>query len=385
MPGEDTLLPSASRLAGVEREAVARGLWNKISTREPQELAAYGIDSLSAFVAYAATHDPHEVRKPFTSWLVNTYAAGGFLLKDFEQAKSVLRSFRRWQGTLPQSARDLNTYSTLDAVSAALPLGEQAMTASKRKADRLEALAVRAETNFLMERGDGFVMAQPLTERAAKWWGRGTKWCTSADKDNRFAQHFRESPLTVLRWADGSKLQAWGAPGCHSQLRDEADLRPELDFLRDHFDDVRPVMMRLLETDGSLLRILPSDIIDTEMAITALRQTDSVIAAIPESLLDRNFFLAVVTENGEAMRHVPIEFQDRELRRAAVAQCGMALRWVRERLRDTETCLIAVRADPLAMRYVPEALRDTPSFADFPQPQNSTQENTLECFLFGMK
>ena len=45
----------------------------------------------------------------------------------------------------------------------------------------------------------------PLTERASKELGRGTKWCTSGDKDNAFNDYNDRGELYVWRDRNGSK------------------------------------------------------------------------------------------------------------------------------------------------------------------------------------
>ena len=46
----------------------------------------------------------------------------------------------------------------------------------------------------------------PKTEAAAKWFGKGTKWCTAADKDNMFDYYNKRGLLYIVFW-NGKKYQ----------------------------------------------------------------------------------------------------------------------------------------------------------------------------------
>ena len=417
MPDFSTALsppPSVSRLAGVEREAAARGLWEKISVREPKRLSALGIHDLKAFVAYASGYDPHDGRKPFTGWLVRTYAAGGFRLEDFATAEVVLRSFRKWQSRLLPLARDLNAYSKLSAVSAVVLAleakeSEGTPTTSARAADRLEAIAVRAETNFILERDDGFVIASPLTERASKWWGRGTKWCTSGDKDNAFADYSWHAPLIVMRWPDGRKLQVWACDDREEdtfdlpQLNDETDAYPNEDFIRERWDDIVPVLMSLLARHeavlglfppamrtrevcmisvgfhGIALRNVPEELRSQEICALALfgrlpssaeetwlsmaEQTNpytilNVLKFVPETLRDDEIYLAVFARYPGILPHMPPHLVTRETSLDAVRRCAWVMKNVQHEFMDTEICRIAVDKNPRILEFVPHKFMD---------------------------
>jgi hypothetical protein len=154
--------------------------------REPDSVIGETAESL---VLRFAKADP-SVNKSATQWLIQTFLAHGFLLEDLGKAHSTLTLFRRTRHRLPVEQRDLRYYSTLaDVWKAVGTFAAPELAPEGRAARRAERAAVRAESRILIERADGFTVAVPLTQRAAIWWGRGTRWCTAATQDNASMSH----------------------------------------------------------------------------------------------------------------------------------------------------------------------------------------------------
>jgi hypothetical protein len=138
--------------------------------------------------------------KTMTGWLVKQYSQGGLRLEDTGTANETLSMFRRYAPRLGHVQRDLGRYPHLAAVWEAV-IGfandeEQHLSGKAQKAlDRDKAYS---ESRILRQDEDGFTIAVPLTEFAAKWWGRGTRWCTAAEKNNQFWHYHRQAPLIVV-------------------------------------------------------------------------------------------------------------------------------------------------------------------------------------------
>jgi hypothetical protein len=126
--------------------------------------------------------------KTMTGWLVRQYAEGGLRLEDLGTASETLDIFQRYAPRLPNDKRDLGRYQSLAHVwEAVSPMAETERERSSGKAQKADDKArAYAESRILHQDKDGFTVAVPLTEFAAKWWGRGTRWCTAAKKHNRF-------------------------------------------------------------------------------------------------------------------------------------------------------------------------------------------------------
>jgi hypothetical protein len=132
-------------------------------------------------------------------------------LEDVANARETLAQFEdmKRNKTLPQGASsDLNTYSSLSAVEAALHGGKteiaQASDAEKLKAEK--------ESAFLYKDAEISVL-QPNTEFAACYWGQPTGWCTAwgnhlklglthqgryPTRTNQFDYHNNQDPMQVI-------------------------------------------------------------------------------------------------------------------------------------------------------------------------------------------
>jgi len=125
-----------------------------------------------------------------TAWLVRQYAEGSLRLEDLGTANDTLEMFQRYAPRLLEGKRDLGRHQNLaevwQAVIGHAQAEEQCLSGKAQKAlDRDKAYA---ESRILRQDPDGFTIAVPLTEFAARWWGKGTRWCTAAERDSDFSR-----------------------------------------------------------------------------------------------------------------------------------------------------------------------------------------------------
>ena len=172
-----------------------------------------GTDAANALFTRVRDADPTPTGS-CTQWMLRQAIAGHLNADDLDLARPRLEAFERYKRRLPDGQRDLGRFTTLDDVwSAVEPLVLANAATSARDAERRERAAVRAETDLLLNE-DKWLIAIPRTERAAIWWGRGTKWCTSADDRNKFETYNRHGPLTVFVRPDGKKFQFHARGAC---------------------------------------------------------------------------------------------------------------------------------------------------------------------------
>ncbi len=67
----------------------------------------------------------------------------------------------------------------------------------EREKDKLDEKQVKSETEYLYE-GKEIRIISPKTERSAKYYGRRTRWCTAADKDNQFENYTEDGNLYII-------------------------------------------------------------------------------------------------------------------------------------------------------------------------------------------
>ena len=307
-----------------------------------------------------------------TQWLIRLALDGKLPLEDLPKAKETLEAFLTYKRRLEPEDRDLGRHETLGSVWRAVePFVRENAVASTREEDRRKRAAARAESTILLEQ-DGWTVAIPRTERAAKWWGRGTRWCTAADRNNQFDNYNEDGPLVVIVRPDGAKFQWHGqSDQCMNAEDEEAapgrivrDLPERLTapqapgeteencLLRHGF---LVGMLRQSRRLGSLIaegRIVPG------AARTALTTFGILFDELPERLRSYDLCLEAVREDGEAIAHVPARLRTPALCLEAVRRSAEALGMLPERLRTYDLCLEAVRHHGDALFDVPKPLRD---------------------------
>ena len=317
-----------------------------------------------------------------TQWLIRLALAGKLPLEDLPKARETLEAFQTYKRRLPDDQRDLGRYDGLGAVWAAVdPFVLENAPVSGKDEERREREAVRAESAIVLER-DGWTVAIPRTERAACWWGRGTRWCTAAERNNMFGHYAKDGALMVFVRPDGAKFQFHAPSG---QFMDAADNGADADtvlsgllpLLADRTDDDVSAdaarrrwatILTLREVCGDECQriIMQADLGGDhqahhcrEAAVIALHEMGASLAAIPRSLRDRALCLDAVRRNGNSLAHVPEDLIDREMCDHALAQTVRALSHVPAPLIDYEMAFRTVSQWGPGIKFVPEGLIDT--------------------------
>jgi|GEM_PF-732021 len=354
------------------REAHARPLLQAFLAREHGPERAWADAGAPALFARFAEADP-TVGRPHLAWVLRLYLAGRLLAEDLYKVPETLQLFRRARRHLPPAARQLDTYADLPALwRAVVPF---AQVPSKRDRVAGERERARAESRFLFEDAE-LIVAVPRTEFAATWWGRGTRWCTAAERHNAFLRYDRTGPLVVFI-VRGAKFQ-FHAPSDSFQdaVDDSVDLlevlgpffsRLEaaglaglvfaLDPLARTPSEAGEEAVRSALIDWGLpLCCLPESHRDERWCQLAVERSADNLAHVPEPLRTRALCLQAVRQDGRALLHVPDALRDRTLCLTAL-QAGASLEHVPDVLRDRELCLEAMRR-PYMLDHVPHALRD---------------------------
>ena len=304
--------------------------------------------------------DPTQ-NKGMTAWLVGQYAQGSLRLEDLGTANETLTMFRRYAPRLTPTQRDLGRYPSLTAVWEAV-IGfahaeEQHLSGKAQKAlDRDKAYA---ESRILRQDPDGFTIAVPLTEFAAKWWGKGTRWCTAAENDNRFWQHHQQAPLIVMvipQLGLKGKFQLWSSNN-DTVLMDSTDTEVTKDVVAANWAHFKDLILHAVWANGLALRYVPASFHTVEMCSRAVAQIGEALRYVPETLRTDEMCRIAVAQDGLALSDVPQKLRTQEMCDMAVAQNASALAWTPYPLRTEEICRIAVTKRGWSLEWVPEHLR----------------------------
>jgi Domain of unknown function (DUF4116) len=364
-----------------------------ISQREPKSPEA----QLSAkdLILRFAENDPTD-GKSRTQWMVKTYIQDEqFKLEDLGRAHAALSAFERFKRKLPREQRELLRFKSLRELEVLVDpfvkaeerarLTRDLSTATGRELRRLEELKARDESIFLQEKTGIPTIAVPMTEFSSKWWGRGTKWCTAAEKNNAFATHHQNSPLIVIICPDGEKFQIHVTKNI-IQFMDNTDNTVGEETIQERWNEFESLLYWAIQQNGRALRFIPENKRTLELCRLAVEQNGFALYFVPRDL-KRNRFedkktselcrlaveqngltLKYMSENqmtpelcclavqrtGGALQYVPEDYKTPELYRIAVEQDGEALQYVSESQRTHEICRIAVQQRGEALGFVPD-------------------------------
>jgi hypothetical protein len=298
--------------------------------------------------------------KGMTAWLVRQYGQGRLRLEDLGTANETLMMFQRYAPRLGPGQRDLGRYPHLSAVWEAV-IGfandeEQHLSGKAQKAlDRDKAYA---ESRILHQTPDGFTVAVPLTEFAAKWWGKGTRWCTAAEKENQFWPYHEMGPLIVFvipELGAQGKFQLW-ISDMLVEFRDASDEEPDLEFIGEYWAFFGTILLQKVKNTNNLLRYIPVSFRSFELCDVALRENALALQYVPKLIRTKAMCEAAVAVDGMALQFVPEEMRSEQLCLVAVRQYGLALEFVPSAMRTEEICKIAISQDGHALLFVPDVL-----------------------------
>lgn len=131
----------------------------------------------------------------YAKWLLNLARHGKWKAGDVPETRTTLERFMRTWKNLEK--KDIQQYDSVGELYDAVMQSEPQKTRKETK----------AEADKVYEDSDWTVIV-PKTEEAAKLYGKGTKWCTAAEKNNMFGYYNEDGPLYILiSKKDGSKFQ----------------------------------------------------------------------------------------------------------------------------------------------------------------------------------
>ena len=143
--------------------------------------------------------------KRYTQWLLREYIAGAFDLKTINKSEVTQRlvDFERYRVMLPSN--DISTYNWRKLIKKLEPYQSVmgAETLSNKEVQRLyrQRLADAREVHVWYENKQSKTkVVQLLSEEAAIYYGKGTRWCVSAKKNNEFYHYIGLGDLFFIQF-----------------------------------------------------------------------------------------------------------------------------------------------------------------------------------------
>lgn len=144
-------------------------------------------------------------------WIVETLLIDGFLWEDIEagidsKVYETIKLFDRLKHNIENiNQRSLIQYKNLGNLYASIM---PYIKKSKNELREEEKSRIYQTTEIFFEK-DGLKILSPKIMESAQYWGRGTRWCTSAENHNMFARYNESGPLIIIITPEGKKFQAW--------------------------------------------------------------------------------------------------------------------------------------------------------------------------------
>jgi hypothetical protein len=176
--------------------------------------------------------------KQYVEWLARQYIKQQFRLEDYPRVNDVLVKFEQIKNKLQQ--RDINqyTFKSLEEVI------DKEFNVELTDNNNSDISGAKNLYNGPLGRLD-----VPRTEEAAKLLGKGTKWCTAAEKNNMFSHYNEKGPLYVWRDKSGDKYQF------HFKTRQFMDSRdkPIPHELLTYFRTKHPVLLKMFRKEEQVI------------------------------------------------------------------------------------------------------------------------------------
>ena len=311
--------------------------------------------------------------------------------------------FHKHKHKLPEDMRSIFKYSSPGDLWKAVKQFQGELSGKELKKEEQEK--IYRETEFIYkDETTGFQVVSPLTEESAKWWGKGTRWCTSADNDNMFLSYTAISSLLILliparvgTSGNIDKLQLW-KNGKNIQFMNEADNNVDLNYIEQNWDILEPICLWLndlqyipekyrteeicelaVKNNGDSLCYVPDNLKTKKICNLAIMNSNLAIDSTPMELLTEEYLkeLIIAKQKGfisclpKSLKtqelyeftfinkkcdyfHIPNEYKNTLFYKNIIYNFPLFLKDLSKELKTKELCELAFKQNHLALQYFPE-------------------------------
>lgn len=220
------------------------------------DLAAEEVTNLICYVSAWMTYGGRTVNDPrgpaplkampdgYIFWWLQRYIDGGIgAWEDFRRVQRALRKYIHLQESgyfrrTPEAAqyRDIGRFKglvDLEAFTDSVATEEAVSNAEKDRPDSKEYK--------MLADGERWRVVVPLTQKAASYFGRNTKWCTTSENGGQFTRYAAQSDLYII--IDKPNNRRWQFHFKTKQYMDELDRRVGLNSFPEDFWEAMPEEM----------------------------------------------------------------------------------------------------------------------------------------------
>ena len=332
----------------------------KLETIYQEQLKDHQVDNVSDFIQ--SIIDSDITKGKYARFLIESFLNDKFLEEDLigglnSTVGQAISLFHKHKNKLPENMRSvyaLNSETKLSLYQSPGDLWNSVKQyqgeLSGKELKKEEQEKIYRETEFVYKDEEtGFQIVSPLTKESAKWWGKGTRWCTSAENNNMFWDYAKDAPLFVIIMPNnnGDKLQLWKYKN-EIQFMDEADNKVSLNYIEKHWNVLEPICLWLND-----LRLVPDKFRTPELCELAVKQNGLALEYVPENIINKELCEIAVQKDGRSLEFIPEKLRTPELCELAVKQDGSSLRFIQQKQRTIELCQIAIASNGSSLQYVP--------------------------------
>lgn len=166
----------------------------------------------------------------YTLWIIRTYINKGIrFYEDFGRVKLALAAYHsiKQSGYFKRNPEqitlsDINAFKSLDELETfveGITKSDEAPESEKER--RYERLLIETGAVTILADTPKMKVVIPRTKEAAIFFGRNTRWCTSAKENNQFSYYNEEGPLYIV--LDKASNRRWQLHFHSQQYMDEKD------------------------------------------------------------------------------------------------------------------------------------------------------------------
>jgi len=334
---------------------------NKLLMKVKSDITAPKTDNPEVIIKDIAKEDPTP-NKELTFWLVNNYAntkktpTGEYghtttqLINRYEDIASRaipnLLKFkvlaRKPNLVPPLPTKDINQIQGLLALEDIVEKYEEKKTVSNKELmEKQEASFYKTKEAELIYNDANIKVVVPKTKAASIFFGKGTRWCTAAAKNNVFAAYNKQGPLYVVIIKGTQKKYQFHYKS--DQFMNETDKSINPNKLADKYPILWRIFGPIAEKEKSLmLNPHPSE----SMQKAAVKQNGLAIQYIKNP--SESIQMASVQQNGWAIQF--IKNPSESIQMAAVQQNEWAIQFIKNPSESIQ--MASVQQDGDAIQYI---------------------------------
>ncbi len=364
-----------------------------------EEFKKHTISTALLVLQKLAEADPTK-NQQYLQWIAKRWFDNDFRGEDLERVKGELQDFEKFKPKLKadEKSTDINHYKSAGDVFALIDHYRESNEAHSKKEE-----ARRHEEKYFNERhaelffkGDTIKVIVPKTQDAACHFGKGTRWCTAAEKSfNAFKTYHKQGPLYIIMTPDGKYQFHFPTHQFMNNLDQSVNvgnLVKKYPEIKDAFDKEAQkqgfiLLMKKVtpnglynaldksinaekkgyipygtssETPGVILAAVDKDVQDERIArLIANYSVNLALKEIRPDLQAAPFFQrAIIQKRPELLQSTDPAIQDAEMIKSVIAKAPTMLRYVRSDLMTKALIMNAVKQMPQVLGQVPEEKQD---------------------------